>query len=149
MCQSPDGGERKERLTTMRLCCSSASEDLGCRRGDFSRKHYGSVELVSNPLPMTFYSYFCPSISPFSPLFCVHPLFPPISTFSHAFHVSTPHLVHLLSPFSPPFCVHPPNLPSYLSLFSSFSCPLPFSIFFYPSMDGWREGFGERERGES
>uniref|UniRef100_A0A674EM68 GTPase-activating Rap/Ran-GAP domain-like protein 3 n=1 Tax=Salmo trutta TaxID=8032 RepID=A0A674EM68_SALTR len=29
----------------MRLCCSSASEDLGCRRGDFSRKHYGSVEL--------------------------------------------------------------------------------------------------------
>uniref|UniRef100_A0A674EKX6 GTPase-activating Rap/Ran-GAP domain-like protein 3 n=1 Tax=Salmo trutta TaxID=8032 RepID=A0A674EKX6_SALTR len=32
-------------LTTMRLCCSSASEDLGCRRGDFSRKHYGSVEL--------------------------------------------------------------------------------------------------------
>lgn len=26
---------------------SSASEDLGCRRGDFSRKHYGSVELVS------------------------------------------------------------------------------------------------------
>uniref|UniRef100_A0AAZ3R2L2 GTPase-activating Rap/Ran-GAP domain-like protein 3 n=1 Tax=Oncorhynchus tshawytscha TaxID=74940 RepID=A0AAZ3R2L2_ONCTS len=37
---------RKERLTTMRLCCSSASEDLGCRRGDFSRKHYGSVELL-------------------------------------------------------------------------------------------------------
>lgn len=32
---------------TMPLCCSSASEDLGCRRGDFSRKHYGSVELVS------------------------------------------------------------------------------------------------------
>lgn len=32
---------------TMHLCCSSASEDLGCRRGDFSRKHYGSVELVS------------------------------------------------------------------------------------------------------
>ncbi|CAF97116.1 unnamed protein product, partial [Tetraodon nigroviridis] len=26
--------------------CSSASEDLGCRRGDFSRKHYGSVELL-------------------------------------------------------------------------------------------------------
>ncbi|XP_040591542.1 GTPase-activating Rap/Ran-GAP domain-like protein 3 isoform X2 [Mesocricetus auratus] len=24
----------------------SVSEDLGCRRGDFSRKHYGSVELV-------------------------------------------------------------------------------------------------------
>ncbi|KAM6975261.1 GTPase-activating Rap/Ran-GAP domain-like protein 3 isoform 3-T3 [Tautogolabrus adspersus] len=24
----------------------SASEDLGCRRGDFSRKHYGSVELL-------------------------------------------------------------------------------------------------------
>uniref|UniRef100_A0A8K9XIX4 GTPase activating Rap/RanGAP domain like 3 n=1 Tax=Oncorhynchus mykiss TaxID=8022 RepID=A0A8K9XIX4_ONCMY len=35
-----------EQLTTMRLCCSSASEDLGCRRGDFSRKHYGSVELL-------------------------------------------------------------------------------------------------------
>lgn len=32
---------------TMCLCYSSASEDLGCRRGDFSRKHYGSVELVS------------------------------------------------------------------------------------------------------
>uniref|UniRef100_A0A3B4TYM8 GTPase-activating Rap/Ran-GAP domain-like protein 3 n=1 Tax=Seriola dumerili TaxID=41447 RepID=A0A3B4TYM8_SERDU len=30
----------------MRLCYSSASEDLGCRRGDFSRKHYGSVELL-------------------------------------------------------------------------------------------------------
>ncbi|MED6289563.1 hypothetical protein CHARACLAT_004154 [Characodon lateralis] len=28
----------------------SASEDLGCRRGDFSRKHYGSVELVSPTL---------------------------------------------------------------------------------------------------
>ncbi|MED6261066.1 GTPase-activating Rap/Ran-GAP domain-like protein 3 [Ataeniobius toweri] len=25
----------------------SASEDLGCRRGDFSRKHYGSVELLA------------------------------------------------------------------------------------------------------
>uniref|UniRef100_A0A3Q2D4X2 GTPase-activating Rap/Ran-GAP domain-like protein 3 n=1 Tax=Cyprinodon variegatus TaxID=28743 RepID=A0A3Q2D4X2_CYPVA len=25
---------------------TSASEDLGCRRGDFSRKHYGSVELL-------------------------------------------------------------------------------------------------------
>ncbi|KAL1275063.1 hypothetical protein QQF64_027877 [Cirrhinus molitorella] len=25
---------------------SSASEDLGCRRGEFSRKHYGSVELL-------------------------------------------------------------------------------------------------------
>lgn len=32
---------------TVPLCYSSASEDLGCRRGDFSRKHYGSVELVS------------------------------------------------------------------------------------------------------
>uniref|UniRef100_A0A7N6FGJ4 GTPase-activating Rap/Ran-GAP domain-like protein 3 n=1 Tax=Anabas testudineus TaxID=64144 RepID=A0A7N6FGJ4_ANATE len=31
---------------TMCLCYSSASEDLGCRRGDFSRKHYGSVELL-------------------------------------------------------------------------------------------------------
>uniref|UniRef100_A0A8C3K6D7 CNH domain-containing protein n=1 Tax=Calidris pygmaea TaxID=425635 RepID=A0A8C3K6D7_9CHAR len=29
------------------LCrCSSVSEDLGCRRGEFSRKHYGSVELL-------------------------------------------------------------------------------------------------------
>uniref|UniRef100_A0A7N8X0I1 GTPase-activating Rap/Ran-GAP domain-like protein 3 n=1 Tax=Mastacembelus armatus TaxID=205130 RepID=A0A7N8X0I1_9TELE len=28
------------------LSLSSASEDLGCRRGDFSRKHYGSVELL-------------------------------------------------------------------------------------------------------
>uniref|UniRef100_A0A672RL02 GTPase-activating Rap/Ran-GAP domain-like protein 3 n=1 Tax=Sinocyclocheilus grahami TaxID=75366 RepID=A0A672RL02_SINGR len=28
------------------LFCSSASEDLGCRRGEFSRKHYGSVELL-------------------------------------------------------------------------------------------------------
>ncbi|KAI2664629.1 GTPase-activating Rap/Ran-GAP domain-like protein 3 [Labeo rohita] len=28
------------------LECSSASEDLGCRRGEFSRKHYGSVELI-------------------------------------------------------------------------------------------------------
>ncbi|KAA8584399.1 hypothetical protein FQN60_008184 [Etheostoma spectabile] len=27
----------------------SASEDLGCRRGDFSRKHYGSVELAIWP----------------------------------------------------------------------------------------------------
>uniref|UniRef100_A0A6Q2ZBZ2 GTPase-activating Rap/Ran-GAP domain-like protein 3 n=1 Tax=Esox lucius TaxID=8010 RepID=A0A6Q2ZBZ2_ESOLU len=39
-------GERGDRLTTVRLCYSSASEDLGCRRGDFSRKHYGSVELL-------------------------------------------------------------------------------------------------------
>ncbi|XP_043913822.1 GTPase-activating Rap/Ran-GAP domain-like protein 3 [Protopterus annectens] len=28
------------------VCTSSASEDLGCRRGEFSRKHYGSVELL-------------------------------------------------------------------------------------------------------
>uniref|UniRef100_A0A674D0D2 GTPase-activating Rap/Ran-GAP domain-like protein 3 n=1 Tax=Salmo trutta TaxID=8032 RepID=A0A674D0D2_SALTR len=40
------GFDALSRLTTMRLCCSSASEDLGCRRGDFSRKHYGSVELL-------------------------------------------------------------------------------------------------------
>lgn len=39
--------DRQAVCLTMRLCCSSASEDLGCRRGDFSRKHYGSVELVS------------------------------------------------------------------------------------------------------
>uniref|UniRef100_A0A3P9M1N9 GTPase-activating Rap/Ran-GAP domain-like protein 3 n=1 Tax=Oryzias latipes TaxID=8090 RepID=A0A3P9M1N9_ORYLA len=31
---------------TMCFRYSSASEDLGCRRGDFSRKHYGSVELL-------------------------------------------------------------------------------------------------------
>lgn len=30
-----------------RFYSSSVSEDLGCRRGEFSRKHYGSVELVS------------------------------------------------------------------------------------------------------
>lgn len=41
------------------LFCSSASEDLGCRRGDFSRKHYGSVELVS---PILVYSR-SPSVS--------------------------------------------------------------------------------------
>ncbi|NWS61163.1 GARL3 protein, partial [Chunga burmeisteri] len=29
-----------------RFCSSSVSEDLGCRRGEFSRKHYGSVELL-------------------------------------------------------------------------------------------------------
>lgn len=28
------------------FCKCSVSEDLGCRRGDFSRKHYGSVELL-------------------------------------------------------------------------------------------------------
>uniref|UniRef100_A0A671W0A0 GTPase-activating Rap/Ran-GAP domain-like protein 3 n=1 Tax=Sparus aurata TaxID=8175 RepID=A0A671W0A0_SPAAU len=38
--------DRQAVCLTMRLCCSSASEDLGCRRGDFSRKHYGSVELL-------------------------------------------------------------------------------------------------------
>uniref|UniRef100_A0A8C2ZLJ2 GTPase-activating Rap/Ran-GAP domain-like protein 3 n=1 Tax=Cyclopterus lumpus TaxID=8103 RepID=A0A8C2ZLJ2_CYCLU len=30
----------------LHLSLRSASEDLGCRRGDFSRKHYGSVELL-------------------------------------------------------------------------------------------------------
>nr|KAF6314574.1 GTPase activating Rap/RanGAP domain like 3 [Myotis myotis] len=30
----------------LRKMKSSVSEDLGCRRGDFSRKHYGSVELL-------------------------------------------------------------------------------------------------------
>ncbi|NWU46893.1 GARL3 protein, partial [Dromas ardeola] len=29
-----------------RFSSSSVSEDLGCRRGEFSRKHYGSVELL-------------------------------------------------------------------------------------------------------
>uniref|UniRef100_A0A8C6UMX6 GTPase-activating Rap/Ran-GAP domain-like protein 3 n=1 Tax=Neogobius melanostomus TaxID=47308 RepID=A0A8C6UMX6_9GOBI len=33
-------------VSHMHFSCSSASEDLGCRRGDFSRKHYGSVELL-------------------------------------------------------------------------------------------------------
>uniref|UniRef100_A0A8C6UR60 GTPase-activating Rap/Ran-GAP domain-like protein 3 n=1 Tax=Neogobius melanostomus TaxID=47308 RepID=A0A8C6UR60_9GOBI len=33
-------------MSHMHFSCSSASEDLGCRRGDFSRKHYGSVELL-------------------------------------------------------------------------------------------------------
>uniref|UniRef100_A0A3Q3MX93 GTPase-activating Rap/Ran-GAP domain-like protein 3 n=1 Tax=Mastacembelus armatus TaxID=205130 RepID=A0A3Q3MX93_9TELE len=37
---------KKVKCLTMCLCYSSASEDLGCRRGDFSRKHYGSVELL-------------------------------------------------------------------------------------------------------
>ncbi|XP_009580366.1 PREDICTED: GTPase-activating Rap/Ran-GAP domain-like protein 3, partial [Fulmarus glacialis] len=31
---------------TKRFYSSSVSEDLGCRRGEFSRKHYGSVELL-------------------------------------------------------------------------------------------------------
>lgn len=39
--------DKQTMCLTMCLCYSSASEDLGCRRGDFSRKHYGSVELVS------------------------------------------------------------------------------------------------------
>uniref|UniRef100_A0A674MST1 GTPase-activating Rap/Ran-GAP domain-like protein 3 n=1 Tax=Takifugu rubripes TaxID=31033 RepID=A0A674MST1_TAKRU len=41
---------RKRALLLRKGCSfeitSSASEDLGCRRGDFSRKHYGSVELL-------------------------------------------------------------------------------------------------------
>uniref|UniRef100_A0AAZ3QGP2 GTPase-activating Rap/Ran-GAP domain-like protein 3 n=1 Tax=Oncorhynchus tshawytscha TaxID=74940 RepID=A0AAZ3QGP2_ONCTS len=45
-------GIMRKRALLLRKGCSfeisssSASEDLGCRRGDFSRKHYGSVELV-------------------------------------------------------------------------------------------------------
>lgn len=39
--------DKEARCLTVSLSYSSASEDLGCRRGDFSRKHYGSVELVS------------------------------------------------------------------------------------------------------
>lgn len=39
--------DKQAMCVTMCLFYSSASEDLGCRRGDFSRKHYGSVELVS------------------------------------------------------------------------------------------------------
>lgn len=39
--------DKQAMCLTVCLCYSSASEDLGCRRGDFSRKHYGSVELVS------------------------------------------------------------------------------------------------------
>uniref|UniRef100_A0A673BBY2 GTPase-activating Rap/Ran-GAP domain-like protein 3 n=1 Tax=Sphaeramia orbicularis TaxID=375764 RepID=A0A673BBY2_9TELE len=38
--------DRQAMCLTMHFCYSSASEDLGCRRGDFSRKHYGSVELL-------------------------------------------------------------------------------------------------------
>ncbi|RXN10323.1 GTPase-activating Rap Ran-GAP domain 3 isoform X1 [Labeo rohita] len=41
---------RKRALLLRKGCSfeitSSASEDLGCRRGEFSRKHYGSVELL-------------------------------------------------------------------------------------------------------
>nr|XP_023663723.1 GTPase-activating Rap/Ran-GAP domain-like protein 3 isoform X1 [Paramormyrops kingsleyae] len=41
---------RKRALMLRKGCSfeitSSASEDLGCRRGEFSRKHYGSVELL-------------------------------------------------------------------------------------------------------
>ncbi|EMP34565.1 GTPase-activating Rap/Ran-GAP domain-like protein 3, partial [Chelonia mydas] len=33
-------------LLMKHFCSSSVSEDLGCRRGEFSRKHYGSVELL-------------------------------------------------------------------------------------------------------
>ncbi|XP_068190157.1 GTPase-activating Rap/Ran-GAP domain-like protein 3 isoform X5 [Antennarius striatus] len=44
------GGMRKRALLLRKGCSfeisSSASEDLGCRRGDFSRRHYGSVELL-------------------------------------------------------------------------------------------------------
>ncbi|XP_049594293.1 GTPase-activating Rap/Ran-GAP domain-like protein 3 isoform X2 [Syngnathus scovelli] len=46
-----DKGIMRKRAQLLRKGCSfeitsSASEDLGCRRGDFSRKHYGSVELL-------------------------------------------------------------------------------------------------------
>ncbi|XP_034458163.1 GTPase-activating Rap/Ran-GAP domain-like protein 3 isoform X6 [Hippoglossus hippoglossus] len=46
-----DKGIMRKRALLLRKGCSfeitsSASEDLGCRRGDFSRKHYGSVELL-------------------------------------------------------------------------------------------------------
>ncbi|XP_076140081.1 GTPase-activating Rap/Ran-GAP domain-like protein 3 isoform X4 [Alosa pseudoharengus] len=44
-------GLMRKRALLLRKGCSfeitsSASEDLGCRRGEFSRKHYGSVELL-------------------------------------------------------------------------------------------------------
>ncbi|NP_001121999.1 GTPase-activating Rap/Ran-GAP domain-like protein 3 [Danio rerio] len=44
-------GIMRKRALLLRKGCSfeitsSASEDLGCRRGEFSRKHYGSVELL-------------------------------------------------------------------------------------------------------
>ncbi|KAL4617428.1 GTPase-activating Rap/Ran-GAP domain-like protein 3 isoform X1 [Arapaima gigas] len=44
-------GLMRRRAQLLRKGCSfeitsSASEDLGCRRGEFSRKHYGSVELL-------------------------------------------------------------------------------------------------------
>ncbi|KAM8872870.1 GTPase-activating Rap/Ran-GAP domain-like protein 3 isoform 4-T4 [Synchiropus picturatus] len=46
-----DNAIMRKRALLLRKGCSfeitsSASEDLGCRRGDFSRKHYGSVELL-------------------------------------------------------------------------------------------------------
>ncbi|EDL93195.1 rCG45706 [Rattus norvegicus] len=53
--QEPGGAAaallRQKRAALRRRGCSfespsSVSEDLGCRRGDFSRKHYGSVELL-------------------------------------------------------------------------------------------------------
>lgn len=46
VCDGRQTGRFSDRVLLL-LFCSSASEDLGCRRGDFSRKHYGSVELVS------------------------------------------------------------------------------------------------------
>ncbi|XP_016371085.1 GTPase-activating Rap/Ran-GAP domain-like protein 3 isoform X2 [Sinocyclocheilus rhinocerous] len=46
-----NSGIMRKRALLLRKGCSfeitsSASEDLGCRRGEFSRKHYGSVELL-------------------------------------------------------------------------------------------------------
>uniref|UniRef100_A0AAZ3SFP0 GTPase-activating Rap/Ran-GAP domain-like protein 3 n=1 Tax=Oncorhynchus tshawytscha TaxID=74940 RepID=A0AAZ3SFP0_ONCTS len=52
-------GIMRKRALLLRKGCSfeisssSASEDLGCRRGDFSRKHYGSVELTTDYTPGT------------------------------------------------------------------------------------------------
>nr|XP_015222407.1 PREDICTED: GTPase-activating Rap/Ran-GAP domain-like protein 3 isoform X2 [Lepisosteus oculatus] len=43
---SADPASTKLLSFTQRNKYSSASEDLGCRRGEFSRKHYGSVELL-------------------------------------------------------------------------------------------------------
>uniref|UniRef100_A0A669EIZ3 GTPase-activating Rap/Ran-GAP domain-like protein 3 n=1 Tax=Oreochromis niloticus TaxID=8128 RepID=A0A669EIZ3_ORENI len=46
MALSSGGSTDLVTLIFLQLSRCSASEDLGCRRGDFSRKHYGSVELL-------------------------------------------------------------------------------------------------------
>ncbi|XP_040298752.1 GTPase-activating Rap/Ran-GAP domain-like protein 3 isoform X2 [Bufo bufo] len=41
-----DGGTETASTRVLSFTQRSVSEDLGCRRGEFSRKHYGSVELL-------------------------------------------------------------------------------------------------------